>query len=235
MNTSIRAAYANADQCHASTADRPLIRPEGMILPTSTRTTSQPNPMDQHQLHQARLAYWHENPDEHCVALAACYREALEAPAHRLVVTPALVTDARAWLSEQLAYVASMGFWPDFVNRESLLDETLAAFEQPKADGQPYRAIPITNLYNDDPHPVWSPLENLLFRFVHDYHHYQCGAAADFAGELAVTRHILTPEVRANDTMARFLASEIVGQAAQFVESGIYSAQVIAAGILELI
>jgi hypothetical protein len=246
MNTSTRATYANADLAHASTADRPLLRPYGVIMP-STTTTSQPSPQPDYDA--AALAFRmmaameaeplepttsQANPAAHCAAVAACYREAMADPAAQLPVTPALVADARAWLFEQLADVTALGYWPDFVNRESLLTETLAAFEQPD-NGQAYRSVPITSLYNNDPHPVWSPLENLIFRFVHDHHHHQCSAAADFTGELTVTRHILTPAVRANDTLARFLASEPVGQSAQFIESGVYPTQVIAAKILDLV
>jgi hypothetical protein len=227
MNTSTRAHYATADACHASTARGPLLRPYGVVMPASTADHAE-------AIHAARLAHWQENPDAHCATLAACYREALNNPEARLPVTPALISSARSWLFEQLAAVAALRYWPDFVDRESLLDETLAAFNQPD-NGQPYRSVPITSLYNDDPHPVWSPLENLLFRFVHDHHHHQLNAAADFSGELAVSRHILTPAIRANDALARFLASEPVGQSAQFIESGIYPAQVIAAGILDLI
>jgi hypothetical protein len=201
-------------------------------------TTSQTDALKAHELEKAQHAQTTyartASPAAHCATLAACYREAMADPAARLPVTPALVADARAWLFEQLSAVTALGYWPNFVNRESLLSETLAAFNQPD-NGQPYRSVPITSLYNNDPHPVWSPLENLLFRFVHDHHHHQVGAAADFTGELTVTRHILTPAVRANDALARFLASEPVGQSAQFIESGVYPAQVIAAGILDLI
>ena len=78
-------------------------------------------------------------------------------------------------------------------------------------------------------------MENLLFRFVHDYTHYVLGAPATFTGELAVARHTLTAEVRKDDALARFLASESVGQVALSIVSGTYPEQIIAADILDLI
>jgi hypothetical protein len=172
---------------------------------------------------------------EQCARFAAAYKAALDNPALQEPITPQLSWDAQAWLREQLAHVISLGFWPQFVARESLLREAVAAFECPFPIGIPMRLVPITSLYNDDPHPVWSPLENLLFRFVHDYHHAITGADDTFAGELTVTQHILTPKVRTNLPLARFLASEPVGQSALFIQSGTYPRQIIAATILSLI
>jgi len=219
VNTSTRASYANADQCHASTASTPLLRPYGLVMP---QVTSQPI-----------TSQWEGHPNLHCQAIANEYQWALDNEDARLPVTPQLLTDARVWLRSQLSHVIKCGYWPDFVNRESLLSETLDAFSQPTYKG--VQLVPITNLYNDDPHPVWSPLENLLFRFVHDYHHHITGADSTFSGELTTTRHILTPEVRKNDALARFLASEPVGQSSLFITSGIYPKQIIARNILTLI
>ena len=209
MNTSTRAAFADADQAHASTAIAPLLRPSGLVLPQTTT-------------------------NHHCQIISNEYQKALIWKNARLPVTTQLRTDAKAWLEAELSFITNLGYWPVFVPRESLLSETLAAFYHPNPIGE-LTAIPITSLYNDDIHPVWSPLGNLLFRFVHDYHHYLIGADSTFDGELAVTRHILTPEVRKNDSLARFLASEPVGQSALFITSGTYPKQVIARNILDLI
>jgi hypothetical protein len=135
---------------------------------------------------------------------------------------------------EQYAAVVALGFWPSFLNGPQPLERALAAFSQPAADGEPCRLVPIS-CDNNDPHPVWTPIGNLLFRFVHDHAHHAIGAPATFAGELAVARHTLTPTVREDDPLARFLASESVGQVALSIVSGTYPAQIIAAGILELI
>jgi hypothetical protein len=98
----------------------------------------------------------------------------------------------------------------------------------------PSGLVPISS-DNNDPHPVWSPLENLIFRFVHDYAHFCINAPATFAGELAVARHTLTPAVREDDDLARFLASESVGQVALSIVDGTYPKQVLAYGILDVI
>lgn len=220
MNTSTRASYANADQAHASTAKTPLLRSYGLVMPHAT--TSQTSP-----------SQWEANPDLHCQAIAAEYQWALEHDAAQVPITPQLCTDARNWLQAELSKITSLGFWPLFTDSESSLAEALAAFNQPHSPNALVQ-VPINNQHNGL-HPVWTPLENLLFRFVHDYHHWVTGADATFTGELAVTRHVLTPAVRHNDALARFLASEIIGQAATTIASGTYPVQIIANNILELI
>ena len=70
---------------------------------------------------------------------------------------------------------------------------------------------------------------------MHDYHHWVTAADATFSGELAVTRHILTPALRQNDALARFLASEVIGQAATTIATGTFPEQIIASNILTLI
>jgi hypothetical protein len=171
---------------------------------------------------------------EQCARFAGAYAAALEDPALQQAATPQLKRDARDWLYRELAHVVAHGYWPQFVDRESPLTETVAAFRS-RQYGSSVTEVPITSLYNDDPHPVWSRKENLLFRFVHDYHHHVTGANDTFAGELTVTRHILTPQVRMNLPLARFLASEPVGQSSLFIQSGTYPRQIIAATILPLI
>ena len=219
MNTTPRASFPNADQCHASTARTPLLRSYGLVMP---QATSQPSP-----------SQWDEFPIAHCQAIANAYSYALSYPENQVPITPQLCTDARAWLQAELGKITSLGFWPLFTDAESSLAEALAAFNQPHSPNDLVQ-VPITNQHNE-PHHVWSPLENLLFRFVHDYHHWITAADATFTGELAVTRHVLTPAVRHNDALARFLASEIIGQAATTITSGSFPAQIIARNILELI
>lgn len=229
MNTSTRARFTNANQAHASTAHQPIIRPEGIVMPSPQRVKADRN----YDRVTAQRLHWAAHPEQHCRAMAAVYQRALDHPQLQLPVTAALLRDARAWLRAELSHVTGLGFWPEFVDRESLLPETLLGFMQsPQAGG--IALVPITSLYNV-PHPVWTPIENLLFRFVHDYHHHITGAGADFVGELAVTRHILTPAVRANEPLARFLASEPVGQSALFIVSGTYPQQVVARSILDLV
>ena len=220
MNTSTRASYANADLAHASTARTPLLRSYGLVMPQAT--TSQTTP-----------SQWEESPDLHCQAIANEYQWAIEHNDAQVPITAQLCTDVRAWLQAELAKVTSLGFWPLFTDADSSLAEALAAFNQPSSPNALVQ-IPITNQHNE-PHPVWSPLENLLFRFVHDYHHWVTAADATFTGELAVTRHVLTPAVRQNDALARFLASEIIGQAATTIATGAFPVQIIAAHILPLI
>jgi hypothetical protein len=221
VNTSTRASYASADQAHASTAKTPLLRPYGLIMPQATRSQSVP--------------FWPGVfPDAHCKNLAAVYLDALNEPELQLQITPQLCIDARNWLHAQLATITSLGFWPLFTDAESLLPDAIAAFNQPCVNGET-AAIPITNLNNEDKHPVWTPLENLLFRFAHEFHHWAIAADATFTGELAVTRCVLTPAVRKNDALSRLLASEIVGQAAATLTTGTYPIQIIARNILELI
>jgi hypothetical protein len=220
MNTSTRANYANADQAHASTAKTPLLRSYGLVMPQAT--TSQTTP-----------SQWEENPDLHCQAIAAEYQWALNHSEAQLPITAQLCTDARNWLQAELSKITSLGFWPLFTDAESSLAEALAAFNQPHSPNALVQ-VPITNQHND-PHPVWSPLENLLFRFVHDYHHWVTCSDATFTGELAVMRHILTPALRHNDALARFLASEIIGQASTTIATGAFPVQIIARNILTLI
>lgn len=211
MNTTTRATYASADLCHASTATKPLIRPYGVIMPAGNHTKK-----------------------DHCATIAAAYREALNNPKACMPVTDQLKQDARVWLMDQFSQVVKKGYWPVFLDGIQPLEIALQAFNQPPADGEYCRMVPVS-CDNNDPHPVWSRIENLLFRFVHDYAHFVIGADTTFDGELAVTRHTLTADVRANDALARFLASESVGQIALANVDKVYPAQVIAAGILELI
>jgi hypothetical protein len=221
VNTSTRASFVNADQAHASTAKTPLLRPYGLIMPQATRSQSVP--------------FWPGVfPDAHCKNLAAVYLDALNEPELQLQITPQLCIDARNWLHAQLATITSLGFWPLFTDAESLLPDAITAFNQPYVNGET-AAIPITNLNNEDKHPVWTPLENLLFRFAHEFHHWTIGADATFTGELAVTRSVLTPAVRKHDALSRLLASEIVGQAAATLTTGAYPVQIIARNILDLI
>jgi hypothetical protein len=221
VNTSTRASFVNADQAHASTAKTLLLRPYGLIMPQATRSQSAP--------------FWPGVfPDAHCKNLAAVYMDALNEPELQLQITPQLCIDARNWLHAQLATITSLGFWPLFTDAESLLPDAIAAFNQPCVNGET-AAIPITNLNNEDKHPVWTPLENLLFRFAHEFHHWAIAADATFTGELAVTRCVLTPAVRKNDALARLLASEIVGQAAVTIVFGSFPEQIIARNILDLI
>ena len=220
MNTSTRASFANADQAHASTARTPLLRSYGLVMPQATISSISPD-------------QWGANPDLHCQAIASEYQWAIGHHESQLPITAQLCTDARAWLQAELGKVTSLGFWPLFTDAESQLSEAIAAFNQPHNPNALVQ-VPITNQHNE-PHPVWTPLENLLFRFVHDYHHWIIGADATFSGELAVTRYILTPAVRQNDALARLLASEIIGQAATTIATGAYPVQIIALNILELI
>jgi hypothetical protein len=220
VNTSTRTSFVNADLAHASTAKTPLLRSYGLVMPA---TTSQTSP-----------SQWEENPDLHCQAIAAEYQRAIEHDTAQVPITPQLCTDARNWLHAELATITRLGFWPLFTDEESLLPDTIAAFNQPCVDGET-TAVPITSLHNEDKHPIWTPLENLLFRFVHDFHHWAINADATFTGELAVTRCVLTPAVRKNDALSRLLASEIVGQAAVTIVFGSFPEQIIACNILELI
>jgi hypothetical protein len=225
MDTSIRASFKDANRAHASTATKPLLRPDGVIMPAHTQPT----------LEQARLKYWAENPDAHRRTLAVCYREALNEEGARLPVTPALITSSRRWLMGQFAAVIDKQFWPLFLNGPQHLEHAITSFEKRTVVAEsPCHYVPVS-ADNNDPHPVWSPIENLLFRFVHDYAHFSINAPATFEGELAVARHTLTPEVRKDDALARFLASESVGQVALAIEDGVYPRQVISYGILEFI
>ena len=178
-----------------------------------------------------------------CAQCAAAYAAALADPTLQIEPTRQLKTDARAWLHTELGKVTSQGYWPSFTSTESLLDESTTAFQRRPQNGAT-RLIPITNLYNDQPHPIWTPLENLLFRFIHDYHHAQIEADATFYGERSVTRFILTELGETNTPpfhwsggrlIAHFLASEPLGQSAYFIQTGIYPRQIIAANILPLI
>jgi hypothetical protein len=227
VNTSTRASFVNADQAHASTAKTPLLRPYGLIMPQATRSQSAP--------------FWpwvfrwpsNDNSDAHCKNLAAIYLDALNEPELQLQITPQLCTDARVWLLAEVVKITSLGFWPLFTDAESSLAEAFAAFNKPHSPNIVVQ-VPITSLHNA-PHPVWTPFENLLFRFVHDHHHWVLNVDATFTGELAVTRCVLTPAVRKNDALSRLLASEIVGQAAVTIVFGSFPKQIIARNILDLI
>jgi hypothetical protein len=189
--------------------------------------------MPQTTTSQTTINQWGNYPNLHCQAIAAEYQWALEHNDSQLPITAQLCTYARNWLQSELSKITSLGFWPLFTDAESSLTEAIAAFNKPSSPNALIQ-IPITNQHND-PHPVWTPLENLLFRFVHDYHHWVTAADATFTGELAVTRYILTPAVRHNDALARFLASEVIGQAATTIATGTYPVQIIARNILTLI
>lgn len=237
MNTSTRATYKDANACHASTARGPLLRPEGVIMPnTTTSQTATLQVQELDKAHQAQTTYTRTaSPASHCATLAACYREALANPDAREPITSELITSARRWLMAQFAEVMALGYWPLFLNGPQPLEHAISTFEQPLAmEESPCLFVPVS-ADNNSPHPVWSPIENLIFRFAHDYAHFTIGAPATFEGELAVARHTLTAEVRKDDALARFLASESVGQVALSIVSGTYPEQIIAAGILELI
>ncbi len=252
MNTTTRATFRDANQAHASTARGPLLRPEGIIMPMPKHRHSkafldacerdrQPNPKGSRTARLARMAQEQAqatfintaSPAAHCATLAVCYREALNDERARLPITPALITNARQWLNEQVSAVVRAGFCPFFLKGPQPLERAIAGFKQPRVTGELCR-VPVST-DNNDHHPVWSPYENLLFRFVHDYAHFIIGAPATFEGELAVARHTLTPAVREDDALARFLASESVGQVALSIVDGTYPKQVLACGILDVI
>lgn len=232
MNTSTRARYATANQAHASTAHVPLLRHDGVVMPSQQRTQALQTRQEFEHKIERRLSGTHDLVCRR-LAISAAYQAAITSPALREPVTPQLLTDARNWLQVELGALVAQGYWPEFVGRDSPLPESLAGFYQNRTNGQT-RPVPITSQHNG-PHPVWSPLENLLFRFVHDGHHYQIGAGDAFAGELAVAHHVLTPAVRKNGALARFLASEIIGQAAVTITTGAFPQQIIARNILDLI
>jgi hypothetical protein len=121
------------------------------------------------------------------------------------------------------------------VDRPVTLDEALAALSRPCLPGE-WRDVPVSTVGNDQPHPVWTAHQNLKFRFVHDLHHHQLGADDTFSGELTVARETVRPLImRATPesvNLARFLASEIIGQASYRIEFGYFPEQIIAANIL---
>lgn len=169
-----------------------------------------------------------------CETVSAAYLAALEDPELQEFVSYPLKVTARSWLRSQLTDPIKAGVVWEFVDREVSLAESMAAYDCHLAN-RATRVIPVSALHNEERHPLWSPVENLLFRFVHDWHHWLTAADDSFEGELAVTRHCLTSQVHTNQPLAHLLASEIVGQAAVRITTGSFPRQIIANNILELI
>lgn len=164
--------------------------------------------------------------------VASAYQDALIDHSQRLPITWDIRQQAREWLANEVRACARMRLAPYMVDRAVTLEEVLKVLNQPRLPGE-IALVPVSAADND-PHPIWDARENLLFRFVHDVHHWQQGADATFAGELATLRMVL--ESVQTKELRQVLASEIIGQAAFRLEFGVFpDQQVIAANVLGLL
>lgn len=181
---------------------------------------------------------WAQHPERRCQAIAAAYKLALDNEQLRLPVTEPLIDSATVWLLRACSDARRSRIRPLFVDRPVILSEALAALSRPCLPGE-WRDVPVSTVGNEQPHPVWTAYQNLSFRFVHDLHHHQLGADDSFTGELTVARETVRPLVMrgtpASVNLARFLASEIIGQASYRITFGHFPEQVIAANILSLL
>lgn len=169
----------------------------------------------------------------HQRTIAHAYADAIADPSKRYPVTDHVRRLMAQWLQSQKLEIIKLGIRPTFVDREVPLEQAIKWIQASiRTKGQV--AVPVSALHNEDPHPIWSPVDNLWFRLVHDYHHYVTGADASFSGELAVTKHCLDGVTE--EPIRRVLASEIIGQAAYRLEYREFpTQQIIAANILDLI
>ena len=129
-----------------------------------------------------------------------------------------------AWLMRQFNRMRAQGIEPLFVTRDVSIEEAMAALSRPVVPGE-RRWLPISRL-NNDPNPdLMSTQQNLMFRAVNNWIHWQENAGADWDGELAVTiAHILT----APKEIHWLLWSEVTGQAAVTITTGKFPQQKLA-------
>jgi hypothetical protein len=208
MNTSTRASFPSANHAHASTAQVPLLRPEGIVMPTPLTSL--------------------------CQRIAEAYRDALADPSLQIPASPALRDAAHCWLSDQIHRAAQRRIRAHFVDRDVTLSEAIETLDRTVLPGE-WRTVPVSTVGNDINHPIWSGYSNLLFRFVHDITHHVTGADDSFDGELATLKHTLMGLDSLSYGLPHFLASEIVGQAAYRITYGSFPKQIIARNILGLI
>ena len=71
-------------------------------------------------------------------------------------------------------------------------------------------------------HPHWMPLQNKMFRAVHDWDHIHNGCGYDLAGETAAYEAAMTT---APESIRWILYSEIVLQAAAAIHTGSFQRQ----------
>ena len=128
------------------------------------------------------------------------------------------------WLMRQFNRMRATGIEPLFVTRDVPIEEAMAALSRTVLPGE-LRWLPVSRL-NNDPNPdLMSEQQNLMFRAVHDWVHWQENAGADWDGELAVTiAHILT----APKEIHWLLWSEVAGQAAVTLTTGTFPQQKLA-------
>lgn len=219
MNTSTRAFFASADAAHASTATGPLLRPHGVVMPDRRGCAPAHTPTLQ-------------------AAIAGAYQLALQDGRFQLVIrdklSDPLAFEARAWLAAQCNMLARMRYAPLMADRDVPLEEAMDAYDRPRLPGE-IGLVPVSALNNEDPHPLWSFRENLLFRWVHDWHHWAMMVGSDFYGELEVTHYCLNQAAATSQPLRQFLASEIIGQASFRLEFGTFPQQIIAANVLEML
>ena len=75
---------------------------------------------------------------------------------------------------------------------------------------------------NNNPHPIWTPNRNLMFRAVHDWHHIKTGAGFDIFGEIQTYCEAVKT---APESVHWVLFSEIVLQAAVAIHTGTFPVQ----------
>lgn len=125
------------------------------------------------------------------------------------------------WLMRQFNRMRASGIEPLFVTREVPIEEAMAALSRPVLPGET-RWLPVSRLFNEPNPDLMSTQQNLMFRAIHDWTHWQEDAGADWDGELAVTvAHTLT----APKEIHWILWSEVAGQAAVNLTTGEFPQQ----------
>lgn len=136
----------------------------------------------------------------------------------------ALAPTLSAWIADGMAAAALARMAPVFVDREVSLAEAVEAFTRPVLPGE-WRLVPVSTIGNEPVPGLMTELQNLQFRFLHDWLHAKTAADATFEGELCLT---LAHQCCAPIELWPLFASEVAGQAAVAITTGAFPEQKLA-------
>ena len=114
------------------------------------------------------------------------------------------------WLTSQFF---SLPCRVEFVDEDVSPERMLAAYDSSET-------LVISTLHSE--HPVLTPMQNWMFRAVHDHHHVSQGLGFDLAGELAAAEYAIST---APEAIHWILWSEIALQAGTAIHTGEFATQ----------
>lgn len=101
----------------------------------------------------------------------------------------------------------------EFVDEDVSPETMLHHFKQ---DG----VLVISTLYSE--HPILTPMQNWMFRAIHDHHHVSQGFGFDLEGEIAAAEYVIST---APESIHWLLWSEVALQAGTAIHTGEFAAQ----------